>query len=129
MAKATEMVAAAFFYVVVSAVCTYLLSAPGLWLLHRKGALPKFGSWMPMATLLLWWAMFFGYLLAGSPGKRFGNILELAFVMPGLGAFCLVLPIFLGPAVESKTAGRLVFWLIPLASVAAFRALAPPISM
>lgn len=127
--KAAEMATAAFFWMAISFACTYLLSAPGLWLLHRKGALPKCRIWMPMAVLLLWWAMFFGYLAAGSVGKRFGNILELAVVMPAPGAFCLVPPISLDSSPVKSKPARFLFWSLPLASVAALRALVPPIPM
>jgi hypothetical protein len=122
-----ELVFAVLMSVSVSAAFAYAVSAPGLWVLHKRGQLRERSIWMPLAVVCVWWLLYIIPSAAGSQRTQFWNILELALVLITLGIHCIACAWLGRRAQSSDITWSIYFWTVPIAAVVGMRSLMPPI--
>ena len=110
-----------------TAIAAYAFASPGLWLLRRHAALPAHGMWMPLAVVVLWWALYVTPQWLGFTATQFWNVVELPLVVLALAVFVIVFAVFGGSRPTRPLIRRVLYWLLPLLAVMCLRLLMPPI--
>ena len=100
---------------------TYVLAAPGLVYLRRRGLARTLAWWLPLLAICLWWLLYeSGFGMAGGY-----NAIELVIVAVAVAVGIDLCAVFVMPMVRIPRWSGVLFWSVPLVFVIVLRLLMP----